>query len=342
MGWNLWVLTAYYALMAAVVLVSIWWLLGRTGQRSGWRRGGADAGYFGGRPQFDPNLTAVLLGFPFAPPSSGCCGGRLEMAPSGVLFLCPDWLFRDQLDHGVCACDAVRHPAGAATRSVASLDHLLGLTPPWQDWSCWPVSPVKCPMLRCFGGLGKNIHGLWLVIPLWPGSDHQTALMRLLAANLRACCRCCFIGWLGWRRRARADVRRKGCFWLRCSWCWWSAGDAELFWASPLDVRRFFLMGISCPQSSGKTGNASSMAGNPACGFSIPPFGRRVPYSFMVLAGGCGHGWKRCRGLSRRLRTDDAHQKKADGHPGVMPNNNSASPDLHQHHEQRQQKQPSA
>jgi len=59
-------------------------------------------------------------------------------------------------------------------------------------------------MLRCSGGLEKIFMAYGWVIPLWPGSDHQDGMMRLLAANFSGCCRCClYLGWLGWRGAPR-------------------------------------------------------------------------------------------------------------------------------------------
>ena len=58
---------AYYALLAAIVLLSIWWLLGRT-ERAFWLATIAviTPGYVRWQTSLDPNLTAALLGFPFS------------------------------------------------------------------------------------------------------------------------------------------------------------------------------------------------------------------------------------------------------------------------------------
>lgn len=56
----------YYAIMAAIVLWSIWFLLGRT-DRAFWLAAVAvvTPGYIRWQTTLDPNLTAVLFGFPF-------------------------------------------------------------------------------------------------------------------------------------------------------------------------------------------------------------------------------------------------------------------------------------
>lgn len=61
-----WAVNLYYALVAAVVLFSIWQLLGRT-DRAFWLAGMAvlSPGYLRWQTTLDPNLASVLGGFPF-------------------------------------------------------------------------------------------------------------------------------------------------------------------------------------------------------------------------------------------------------------------------------------
>jgi hypothetical protein len=64
---------AYYAILAAVVMLSVWQLLGRT-ERAFWLAVIVvlTPGYVRWQTSLDPNLVAYLFGFPFCAVVIGC------------------------------------------------------------------------------------------------------------------------------------------------------------------------------------------------------------------------------------------------------------------------------
>ena len=202
---------AYYAIMAAVVMLSIWQLLGRT-ERAFWLAITVvlAPGYVRWQTTLDPNLTAVLLGFPF-------CVGMLGLLRRPTL----GWFHWGALFLLILVYSSVNwttifvHAMLFVTLLVlprVSWRHLLiyaGLTAAAAGGVLLASLSSKMAMANgSSAGLASVVQGYgWGNAGYGLDMSTKTACLRLLAANgIGLLPVLVYLGWQWWRRGGRQSA----------------------------------------------------------------------------------------------------------------------------------------
>ena len=207
----------YYALLAAMVLLSVWQLLGRT-ERAFWLAATVvlTPGYIRWQTSLDPNLVAVLFGFPFCAAILGLLRQpKLKWPHWLALFLLI--LLYSSLNWSTILVHATLFVTLLVVRQV-SWRHLFiyaGLAAALAGFVL--VASLSSKMARSdgsssglstmlgnYGWSGNSGYGV--------GLTTKTAFLRLLAANLIGLLPALFfLGWHCWRRGVRLGDRNWVC-----------------------------------------------------------------------------------------------------------------------------------
>jgi hypothetical protein len=285
----------YYAVIAALVLMSIWWLLGRT-DRAFWLAAITviTPGYLRWQTTLDPNLTAVLIGFPF-------CAAVIELLRRPVLnlrqilLLFVLILFFSALNWTTVFVHAMlfatllilprvpwRHILiyAGLTAIMAGAVLLVSVSSKMSQPDGSSVGLVS--MLQAYG---------WGNLGYGTGMTTRTALMRLVAVNLMGLLPVLIcLGWQWWQRAGRLTAAGM----LFCLPALVSAmeilGMRNYFGHHPWMSVNFFLLGLILAATAWK-----ARAETPSGENNIRPparlawLGAVFVYSFIVLAIGHAH-----------------------------------------------------
>jgi hypothetical protein len=202
---------AYYACTTVMVLLSIWWLLGRT-ERAFWLAAIAVVapGFIRWQTSLDPNLTAVLFGFPF-------CAAVIALTRRPSL----NWPQVAMLFALILAFSALNwttifvHAMLFVTLFALSRvprRHLIlyaGLTAAMGGWVLLAsVASKMGPAQGSSGGFTSMLQGYgWGNAGYGLDLSTKTALLRLLVTNILGLLPLlAYAGWQWWRRGGRSKA----------------------------------------------------------------------------------------------------------------------------------------
>ena len=286
---------AYYAVTAAMVLLSIWWLLGRT-ERAFWLAAMAVIlpGYIRWQTELDPNLTAVLFGYPF-------CAAAIWLLRRPRL----NWRQTAALFALIVIFSAINWTT-VFVHAMFFMTLLVMPRIPWRNLFIYAgltavagggvvLMSVASKMARADGSSG----GLSLMLSAYgwgntgygAGMTTQTAILRLVAANVIGLLPLLgYLGWQMWRRGfRRAATGLLGLLPLLVP-AVEALGMRNYFGHHPWMSVNFFLMGIILAMVAWKDRAGVATAGDTTrLPVRLAWLAAVFAYSFVVLAAGHAH-----------------------------------------------------
>lgn len=284
----------YYAVIAAIVLLSIWWLLGRT-ERAFWLAAIAviTPGYLRWQTQLDPNLTTVMFGFPF-------CAAVIELLGRPVL----NWRQTALLLGLVLLYSAINWTT-VFVHAMLFATLLVLPRVPWRHLFLYAgmtaamagsvlVASVASKLARGGAsgpGLAQMFQGYgWGDAGYGVDLTTQTALLRLFTANLIGLLPVLvYLGWQWWLRRRRSPVGLLFLLPLLVPVVE-VLGLRNYFGHHPWMSVNFFLLGIILAAVVWKDQAGAALAGGDTrLRLRVAGLAATFAYSFLVLAMGHMH-----------------------------------------------------